>query len=117
MKNKIVLLLLIFFSAGIYSAKAQSKQQNMQQKWKDEMEQRKKHHDEVVAKAHEQQRQLQFEKAPEQVTSPVQQQPQIKTGNQQNSQPIVPVKKDEVGPTDSKKFKSANKLTKKQSVD
>lgn len=115
MKNKIILLSIIFFSAGIFSANAQSKQQNMQQKWKDEMEQRKKLRDEFVAKAHEQQKQLQFEKKPEQIIDPVQQQPAIKTGIQQNAKPNVPAEKATI-PADSKKLAPVNKNIKKQEI-
>jgi len=116
MKNKIILLLIVFFSAGIYSATAQSKQQNMKQKWQDEMLQTKKHHDEIVVKAKEQQGQLKFEKKPEQTIAPVEQNPQIKSGGQQNSQPITPVKKDDKQPVDLKKLTSENKSIKKDEI-
>ena len=116
MKNKIILLLIVFVSAAICSANAQSKQQNMEQKWKDDMEQRKKHRDEILAKAQEQASQLQFEKKPEQVVAPVQQQPQIKTDVQQNPQPVLPVKKDETQPTDSRKKKPIDKNIEKGGV-
>jgi len=115
MKNKSILLLIIFFSAGIISAKAQTAQQTaLLQKWKADLEQKRKHREEVLAKTHEQDIQLQYEKKPEQIISPVQQQPQIKTNAQQNSQQNVLVKKEETEPIDSKKIKPANKNIKKE---
>ena len=116
MKNKIILLLIIFFSAGIYSVNAQSKQQLMLQKWKDEMEQRKKHREEILAKEQQQERQLQYEKKPEQIITPVQQQPQIRPDVQQNPQPITPVRKEDSQPIDSRKFKPVNKNIKKEEI-
>lgn len=116
MKNKIIPFLIIFLSAGIFSANAQSTQQNTQQKWKDELEQRKRHRDEILAKAHGQQKQLQFEKKPEQIITPVQQPPQMRTDVQQKSQPDVPVKKDDAQPIESKKPIPVNKNIKKEEI-
>lgn len=117
MKNKIVLVVMVFIFAGTYSATAQSKQQNLQQKWQEEMQQRKKHHDEIVAKAEEQKKQLQSEKKPEQVIMPVQQQPQIKTDVQHQSPTNVADKKDDNQPVGSKKIKPTTKSIKKEEID